>query len=146
MTKFKNFFSLKGRMKQKEYTIWFSITYILLLIIQFGMLIISSSSIINNLLMENIDLMNTNISPISLLFSKISLITFILPVTITLLLLYILNIISIKRLHDINRSGWYSLIFILPIIGSIFLIVLCGLKSDPNNNKYGKNSCEIISS
>ena len=31
--------------------------------------------------------------------------------------------VSIRRLHDINRSGWWILIFIVPIIGFIVWLV-----------------------
>lgn len=46
--------------------------------------------------------------------------------------------LSIRRLHDINRSGAYAFLLAIPIIGWIPLFILCILKGDPSNNRYGK--------
>src|SRR5678815_3434895 len=32
--------------------------------------------------------------------------------------------VSVRRLHDTDRSGWWLLLFLLPLIGLIWLIVL----------------------
>ena len=34
--------------------------------------------------------------------------------------------VSIRRLHDTNRSGWWLLIALFPIVGAIVLIVFYG--------------------
>ena len=47
--------------------------------------------------------------------------------------------ISIRRLHDTGRSGLYFLISLIPIVGSIWLLILYCLESDKGNNKYGPN-------
>jgi len=44
--------------------------------------------------------------------------------------------VSVRRLHDIGRTGWWLLIGIFPIIGFIVLIVFHITKSD-GPNKYG---------
>ncbi len=46
--------------------------------------------------------------------------------------------VAIRRLHDTDRSGWWILIGIIPIIGWIVLIVFYVLPSDPTTNKYGE--------
>lgn len=44
---------------------------------------------------------------------------------------------EIRRLHDTNRSGWFVLISLIPLIGSIILLVfLCSPTVEPN--QYGK--------
>ena len=55
---------------------------------------------------------------------------------INFLLVIFQIIIRIKRLHDINRSGWLMLYSLLPIIGGIYLIYLFCKKGDVNMNKY----------
>ena len=45
--------------------------------------------------------------------------------------------IQIRRLHDINRSGWWYLISLIPIIGWIIVIYWTILKGDKAPNKYG---------
>ena len=45
---------------------------------------------------------------------------------------------QVKRLHDTNRSGWNVLWGIIPIIGSLYLLICCGfLKGTEGDNKYG---------
>ena len=43
----------------------------------------------------------------------------------------------IRRLHDIDRSGWWLLIALIPFIGIITLIFFWCLKGSQNRNKYG---------
>lgn len=42
-----------------------------------------------------------------------------------------------RRLHDIGKSGWWSLIGFLPIIGTIVLVVFTARDSQRAENKYG---------
>jgi hypothetical protein len=45
--------------------------------------------------------------------------------------------VSVRRLHDTGRSGWYFLILLIPIIGGVIFIVFMALDSDPGTNEYG---------
>ena len=45
--------------------------------------------------------------------------------------------VGIRRLHDTNRSGWWLLIALIPLIGSIILIVFFVIAGDPGSNRYG---------
>ena len=47
--------------------------------------------------------------------------------------------VSIRRLHDTDRSGWWLLISIIPLIGAIELLVQ---DSSPNDNRFGANPKE----
>lgn len=47
--------------------------------------------------------------------------------------------VGIRRLHDINKSGWWLLISLVPIVGTILVIVWCCKDSDPGENQYGPN-------
>jgi uncharacterized membrane protein YhaH (DUF805 family) len=45
--------------------------------------------------------------------------------------------VSIRRLHDTSRSGWWILIAFIPIVGIIVLIVFWATDSTPGANDSG---------
>ncbi len=45
--------------------------------------------------------------------------------------------VSIRRLHDTNRSGWWFLISIVPLIGSIILLVFMASDTKRETNQWG---------
>jgi uncharacterized membrane protein YhaH (DUF805 family) len=45
--------------------------------------------------------------------------------------------VSIRRLHDIGRSGWWILLGFIPLIGAIVLIVWACQRSESGPNTYG---------
>lgn len=45
--------------------------------------------------------------------------------------------VLVRRLHDTDRSGWWVLIGLIPLIGAIVLIVFACIDSGPPN-KYGQ--------
>lgn len=45
--------------------------------------------------------------------------------------------VSVRRLHDTGRSGWWLLISLVPIVGGIILLVFMFLDSEPGANRYG---------
>jgi uncharacterized membrane protein YhaH (DUF805 family) len=45
--------------------------------------------------------------------------------------------VSVRRLHDTNRSGWWILISLIPIVGIIVLIVFWVQESDAGSNQHG---------
>lgn len=47
--------------------------------------------------------------------------------------------VSVRRLHDVGKSGWMILIALIPLIGSIWLLVLYFTDSQPGANQYGPN-------
>lgn len=47
--------------------------------------------------------------------------------------------VTIRRLHDINKSGWWQLIALIPIIGWIFIIIWTTRDSMSETNQYGDN-------
>ena len=58
---------------------------------------------------------------------------------------YILGVIipgvavAIRRLHDVGKSGWFSLIILIPIVGIIWLLVLLCTNGIDGENEYGSN-------
>ena len=47
--------------------------------------------------------------------------------------------VSVRRLHDIGKSGWNLLWVLLPIVGAIMLIYWCCQDSQLEENKWGAN-------
>jgi uncharacterized membrane protein YhaH (DUF805 family) len=46
--------------------------------------------------------------------------------------------VSIKRWHDRNKSGWWILIGLIPIVGDIWVLVENGfLRGTPGDNRFG---------
>ena len=45
--------------------------------------------------------------------------------------------VGVRRLHDTGRSGWWLLIALIPVVGTIILIVFFVLDSQQGANKYG---------
>jgi uncharacterized membrane protein YhaH (DUF805 family) len=52
--------------------------------------------------------------------------------------------VSARRLHDTDRSGWWLLISLIPLIGVIVLIVFLVQDSNPDDNQYGANPKQTL--
>jgi uncharacterized membrane protein YhaH (DUF805 family) len=63
---------------------------------------------------------------------------------IVLLLLFVVGIVlflvylplTVRRLHDTDKSGWFYLLAFIPF-GSIIVLVLCAMAGTPGPNRYG---------
>ena len=42
-----------------------------------------------------------------------------------------------RRLHDIDKSGWWQLLMLIPLIGAIILIIWWAKPSQETPNQYG---------
>lgn len=66
-----------------------------------------------------------------------------------LYLIYILAVfipglaVSVRRLHDVGKSGWMFLIALIPLIGAIWLLILVATDGQQGSNKWGENPKEI---
>ena len=62
------------------------------------------------------------------------------PISNTLALILLIPGINVcsRRLHDVGKSGWVILITLIPLIGSIWLLVLLVSGSSPGGNIYGE--------
>ncbi len=63
----------------------------------------------------------------------------LLSTLISLALLLPSLAVSVRRLHDTGRTGWWLLIGLVPVVGVIVLIVFAVQDSQPGNNQYGPN-------
>ncbi|QJQ52402.1 hypothetical protein ADP71_40730 [Vitreoscilla sp. C1] len=51
--------------------------------------------------------------------------------------------VSVRRLHDINKSGWWILIGLIPLVGGIWFIILMCTDGTPDDNQFGSNPKNI---
>lgn len=47
--------------------------------------------------------------------------------------------VAARRLHDIDRTGWWILIALIPLVGIIILIIWWCKPSQPGPNRFGLN-------
>ena len=66
-------------------------------------------------------------------------------ISLILLVIYVLLsviptlAITIRRLHDTGKSGWYYLLSFIPYIGGIILLIFAVQDSEHGYNKWGAN-------
>ena len=106
---FKNLTIGKGRASRSEY--WYFYLFILLVALPFNIPII--------------------------LGNNSSLLT-LLAFTLNVILLALRTTVRVRRLHDTNRSAYYLLWALLPIAGTVVLIVLLLTRGTVGENNYGE--------
>jgi uncharacterized membrane protein YhaH (DUF805 family) len=47
--------------------------------------------------------------------------------------------VTVRRLHDTGKSGWWMLINLIPLIGFIVFLVFMFQDSQMGDNEYGPN-------
>jgi len=48
--------------------------------------------------------------------------------------------LAAKRWHDRGKSGWWTLIALIPLLGALYMLWECGIQEGvPENNAYGAN-------
>jgi uncharacterized membrane protein YhaH (DUF805 family) len=61
-------------------------------------------------------------------------------IIVSLLFLYPALAVYAKRWHDRGKSGWWTLIILVPIIGGLWFLVECGfLRGTEGANQYGND-------
>ena len=45
--------------------------------------------------------------------------------------------VSVRRLHDIDKSGWFVFVIIIPMIGAIWFLVMMITEGTKGTNQYG---------
>lgn len=50
--------------------------------------------------------------------------------------------VSVRRLHDVDFSGWFILLNLIPILGPLFLFVLVVMEGTKGSNNYGTDPRE----
>ena len=50
--------------------------------------------------------------------------------------------VTVKSFHDLGKSGWYTLLLYIPIVGLLFSIYIGFFKGKEEDNQYGPNPYE----
>ena len=45
--------------------------------------------------------------------------------------------VTVRRLHDTGKSGWFYLLAIIPYIGGLIIFIFTVIEGDKGDNKYG---------
>ena len=56
---------------------------------------------------------------------------------VSLLMLLPSLAVAARRLHDTNRSGWWQLLWFIPVIGWIVLVIFVVGEGTPGDNQFG---------
>ncbi|MBP9591974.1 MAG: DUF805 domain-containing protein [Steroidobacteraceae bacterium] len=103
--------TFEGRARRKEY--WFFILFNVLAVVVLGIIDV---------------VLGTSSKEAGLgLLSGIYLLAVLLPALA----------VTVRRLHDTDRSGWWILIEFIPLIGGLVLLVFTLLDSTPGSNRFG---------
>jgi uncharacterized membrane protein YhaH (DUF805 family) len=108
-------FSFRGRISRHQYWVQFVVPYVLL-----AFLVIAV-----DLIMGMYDA-KTGVGLLTTIFS--------------VLIIWPYLAIHVKRCHDRDRSGWFLLISLIPIVGAIWLFVELGwLRGSIGDNRFGSD-------
>lgn len=108
-----NYANFKGRARRKEYWMFTLIN----MLIMFGLMIILGG-------------IGSAIDTPYLLFAAYLYLFAVLVPSLA---------VTVRRLHDIGKSGWMYLIAFVPFVGSILLIIWFCTDSQPGPNQWGDN-------
>jgi uncharacterized membrane protein YhaH (DUF805 family) len=82
-------------------------------------------------------LANLIISVVLSLLGRASVIFAIISLIYSLAVLVPSIAVGVRRLHDTDKSGWWILIGLIPLVGFIVLLVLFVMEGTPGSNRYG---------
>jgi len=47
--------------------------------------------------------------------------------------------VTVRRLHDTGKSGWFILLNLIPLVGPLIVLIFLVTDSQPGANQYGPN-------
>ena len=69
--------------------------------------------------------------------SELAMLFVTLQTVVSLVTSWIGTILTMRRLHDIGKSGWWCWIGLIPLIGGILLLIWACTASEATENQYG---------
>ena len=131
----KNYANFKDRARCREYWMFILINTIIFIVL--GILFMLPNMIYSEFMLQSyndydyVEIINT--------INTIYLILYIIYSVYGLFILIPSLAVSVRRLHDIGKSGWFILISLIPIVGNIILMFWFSEEGMPETNKYGEN-------
>ena len=110
-----NYANFSGRARRKEYWMY---------------VLVQSIIMIGLMILDSVLGLDFELQGISLGYGYLYLIGLIVHFIPSLAVL-------VRRLHDVGKSGWFYFIFLIPIIGIIWLLVLYCTEGQKQDNKWG---------
>ena len=108
-----------GRSRRKEYWMFFLFNLLVSLVV-WGLLAVTFLASLSESEMTVI------MMPVFIIYGLLALALIIPGIAVT-----------VRRLHDIDRSGWSILLGLIPIVGAILLIVFYCTEGTPGPNRFG---------
>ncbi|WP_173911782.1 DUF805 domain-containing protein [Acinetobacter sp. Marseille-Q1618] len=120
-------FSWRGRFSRLSYLAWMG-----------GMTIIAICTFAFDFfrLFKNSSQINLSVLSMDGLFGSFTL-AFLPSIIFLVLSLYPAFVFVIRRLHDLNQSGWWSILIFVPVLSFILYLYLMFFKGDEKRNSYG---------
>lgn len=110
---FENYANFSGRARRSEYW-YFTLANIIIAI--------------SAMVIDNVAGINFAPIPYGPLYLIVALATFLPGVAV-----------AVRRLHDVGKSGWFFFIVLIPLIGSIWLLILFFTEGEKGANQYGSD-------
>ncbi|WEJ87425.1 MAG: DUF805 domain-containing protein [Klebsiella huaxiensis] len=107
---FENYFNMKGRASRREFWMYTLIVFVITLVIDFI---------------------------VAMVFHRYSSTYFLVKGAFSLIFLCPSVCVIVRRFHDIGKSGWWAFILLIPLIGSIILLIFSLKKGQQGSNQYG---------
>ncbi len=105
---FQNYVNFTGRASRSEFWFW----------VLFAVLVSIAATLIDVVLFSDSEMSPVNtLAGVALLLPNLS--------------------VSVRRLHDIDRSGWWILLGLIPIVGWIIIIIWNCTKGTAGPNRFG---------
>jgi uncharacterized membrane protein YhaH (DUF805 family) len=109
----RDYFDFSGRARRKEY--WIFTLY-------HTVILVSGELLVGVLANES--------SPIAIVFTLIYVLYVLASIIPTIA-------VSVRRLHDIDKSGWWLFIGLIPVVGAIWSLILMCTDGTNGPNQYG---------
>jgi uncharacterized membrane protein YhaH (DUF805 family) len=109
-TCFSKYVTFSGRARRSEYWYW----------VLFGVLVGIAAEILDLAVFRTTSGVFSTLSSLALLLPGIA--------------------VTVRRLHDIDRSGWWMLILLVPLVGAIVMFVFMCLRGTFGPNRFGPDS------
>jgi len=52
--------------------------------------------------------------------------------------------VTVRRLHDTGKSGWFFFVVLIPVAGAIWLLILMAKEGDSGENRFGPDPKENL--
>lgn len=117
--------SFNGRFGRLSFIGWYAFLNIMSVFASIALSLVSGIFNLSTLSLDN---------PFANIFTSIAGLGY---VVLMMFYLYFYIVITARRLHDLNQSGWFMLLMLLPVINLVFILYLLFASGTKGPNTYG---------